>query len=155
VTSILPALAPEVGSATCTAFGTVAFAAKFSDDVVGAPVASPGRTDRNPEAVGETTVTFSRTPVAPTGTVAPTTWTFWDTADTNGPGKPRFTGSRVSSIRTGSTVTTADGSLEAALAKKAPPPPSATATAAPTAAHRDLHILLSLAMSTKGTPVPG
>src|SRR5215204_7667081 len=109
--SIWPAFAPVVGNETCTEFGTVEFAAKFSDDVLGAPVASPGRTDKNPGADGVTTVTLSNTPVAPTGTAAPTTGSFCDTADTNGPGRPRLTGSRVSRIRTGSIVMTDDGAL--------------------------------------------
>ena len=50
-----------------------------------------------------------------------------------------FIGSRVSKIRTGSIVTTDDGTLDAAFTKTIPPPPSVTATAAPIAAHRDLH----------------
>ena len=135
--SILPAFAPEVGRPTWTALGTMSPAVKFSDDVDGAPVASPGRTDRNPAADGATTVTFNSTPVAPVGTAVPVTWSFCDTADTNGPGRP--TSVRVSRMRTGSMVTTDDGALDAALATKMPPPPSVTATAAPIAAHRDLH----------------
>ena len=63
-------------------------AVKFNDDVVGAPVASPGRTDKNPAADGPTTVTFNNTPVAPAGTADPVTCNFCDTADLNGPGKP-------------------------------------------------------------------
>src|SRR5918993_2590073 len=134
--SIWPALLPAVGKPTCTEFGTVAFAAKFSEEVLGAPVASPGRTDRNPAADGDTTVTFNSTPVAPAGTVEPTTCNFCDTADTNGPGSPRFTGSRVSRMRTGSMETTDDGALEAAPTTNTPLPPNVTAIAAPTAAHR-------------------
>ena len=97
-------------------------ALKFNDDVDGAPVASPGRTDKNPSAVGPTTVTFSNTPVAPAGTAPPVTCNFCDTADTNGPGKP--TSVRVSKIRTGSIVTTDDGGLDAALTATIPPPPT-------------------------------
>ena len=135
--SICPAFAPEVGRPTCTALGTMSPAVKFSEDVDGAPLASPGRTDRNPAADGATTVTLSNTPVAPAGTAAPVTCSFCDTADTNGPGRP--TSVRVSRIRTGSMVTTDDGALDAAFATKIPPPPSVTATAAPIAAQRDLH----------------
>jgi hypothetical protein len=100
-------------------------AVKLSDDVDGAPVASPGRTDKNPSAVGPTTVTFSNTPVEPAGTTVcgplvvgtgPVTCSFCDTADTNGPGRPTLTGSRVSKMRTGSIVTTDDGTHDAAVA---------------------------------------
>jgi hypothetical protein len=110
--SILPAFAPAVGNPTWTEFGTVWPAVKFKDDVDGAPVASPGRTDTNPFAVGDTTVTFNNTPVEPAGTAPPVTCNFCDTADTNGPGNP--TSVRVSKMRTGSIVTTDDGALDAA-----------------------------------------
>ena len=64
--SSFPALAPVVGSATCTEFGVVSPAEKFKFDVLGGrPVASPGRTEMNPSAVGPTAVTFNNTPVAP------------------------------------------------------------------------------------------
>jgi hypothetical protein len=76
VISILPASVPVVGSPTCTAFGTISPALKFNDDVEGAPVASPGRTERNPPAVGSTTVTFNNAPVAPDGTEPPVTCSF-------------------------------------------------------------------------------
>ena len=112
---------------------------KFSDDVDAAPVASPGRTDKNPAAVGATTVTFNNTPVAPAGTAVPVTCNFCEIADTNGPGRPMLTGSRVSKMRIGSIVITDDGALDAALTATIPPPPRVTATAAPTAAQRDLH----------------
>ncbi len=110
MTSIWPAFAPDVGKPTCTEFGINWPAVKFNDDVVGAPVASPGRIDKNPSAVGLTTVAFNNTPVAPAGTVAPVTCSFCDTPDTNGPGKP--TPVRVSRMRTGSIVTTDDGTLD-------------------------------------------
>jgi len=135
--SIWPAFAPAVGNATCTEFGTMSPAVKFNDDVDGAPVASPGRTDKNPAAVGATTVTFNNTPVAPAGTTAPVICNLRDTPDTNGPDKP--TPVRVSRIRSGVTVTTDDAGLDAAFATNNPPPPNVTATAAPIAAHRDLH----------------
>src|SRR5918993_1803116 len=129
--SILPAFVPVVGSATCTAFGTMSPAVKFNDDVDGAPVASPGRTDKKPAAVGPTTVTFNNTPVAPTGTAAvPATGNFCDTADTNGPGNPTLV--RVSRMRTGSIVTTDDDGPATASAMNTPPPPIETAMAAPT-----------------------
>src|SRR6478736_3306376 len=150
--SICPALAPVVGSATWTEFGDVSFTEKFKLDVWGAPVASPGRIEMNPSAVAPTAVTFNNTPVAPTGTAVvvplvvatePATFNFCDTGDTNGPGKPTFTGSRVSNTRTGSIVTTEDGALgPAAPAMNTPPPPSVTATAAPMAAHRLRRTLL-------------
>jgi hypothetical protein len=114
VMSILPAFAPDVGKPTCTEFGTMSPASKFNDDVDGAPVASPGRTDKNPFAEGFTTVTFNNTPVEPAGTAVPVTCNFWELAETNGPGSPMFTGSRVSKIRTGSIVTTDDAGLDAA-----------------------------------------
>jgi hypothetical protein len=119
---------------------------KFNDDVNGVPVASPGRTDKNPSAEGLTTVTFSSTPVAPGGTgvcvpvvvgTEPVTCNFCGTAETNGPCNP--TSVRVSKMRTGSIVTTDDGALDAAFAKNKPPPPNVTAMAAPIAAHRDRH----------------
>jgi hypothetical protein len=66
--SILPAFSPAVGNETCTEFGTVEPAAKFNEDVDGAPVASPGRIEMNPAAEGDTAVTFNNTPVAPAGT---------------------------------------------------------------------------------------
>ena len=115
--SILPAFVPEVGIDTCTAFGTVTPAVTFNDDVVGAPVASPGRTEMNPFAVAPTAVTFSNTPVAPMGTTTlvpvavvtePVTCSFCATGDTNGPARPRFTGSRVSRMRSGETLTIVD-----------------------------------------------
>lgn len=144
--SICPALVPVVGNATCTEFGAVSFMEKFSDDVLGAPVASPGRMEMNPSALGETAVTFNSTPVAPAGTtiavpavvaIEPVIFSFCDTDETNGPGNPTFTGSRVSNTRTGSMVTTDDGALVvAALATNTPPPPIVTATAAPIAAQR-------------------
>jgi hypothetical protein len=114
-------------------------AVKFNDDVAGTPVASPGRTDKNPSADGDTTVTFNNTPVAPAGTgvcvpvvvdTGPVTCNFCDTADTKGPGNPMFAGSRVSKMRTGSIVTTDDGTLDAAFAANKPPAPNVTATAA-------------------------
>ncbi|HYN34861.1 MAG TPA: hypothetical protein VES40_19710 [Ilumatobacteraceae bacterium] len=144
--SIWPAFAPDVGKPTCTEFGIKSPALKFNDDVDATPVASPGRTDKNPFADGDTTVTFNNTPVAPTGTgvcvpvevgTAPVTCNFCDTADTNGPGNP--TSERVSRTRTGSTVITDDAGPDAALTATIPPPPNVTATAAPTAAQRDLH----------------
>jgi hypothetical protein len=48
-------------------------AVTFNYDVYGIPVASPGRTDRNPFPVGFTTVTFNNTPVARAVTLAPVT----------------------------------------------------------------------------------
>src|SRR4051812_12771580 len=112
--SICPALAPVVGTATCTEFGDVSFTLKLRFDVLGAPVASPGRIEMKPSAVDPTDVTFNNTPVAPAGTTVavvpavvatePVTFNFCDTGDTNGPGKPTFTGSRVSRTRTGSIV---------------------------------------------------
>ncbi len=63
VISICPVRAPDVGSPTCTEFETMSPAKKFIDDVEGVPVASPGRTDKNPLAVGDTTVTLSNAPV--------------------------------------------------------------------------------------------
>ena len=108
-------------------------ALKFNDDVDGAPLASPGRIDKKPSAVGPTTVAFNNTPVAPAGTAAPVTCNFCDTGDTNGPGKP--TSVRVSKMRTGSIITTDDAGPDAAFATNNPPPPIETATAAPIAAH--------------------
>ena len=70
-------------------------ARKFNDDVVGAPVASPGRMEMKPSAVEPTEVTFNKTPVAPVGTTTfepvavgtvPVTCSFCATGDTNGPG---------------------------------------------------------------------
>ena len=90
-------------------------ALRFNDDVVGEPVASPGLIARKPSAVGATAVTFSSTPVAPTGTAASVTCMFCDTAETNGPGSPMFTGSRVSRMRTGVIVTTDDGNTRGRL----------------------------------------
>ena len=103
--------------------------------------------EMNPFAVGPTAVTFNNTPVAPAGTgvavppvvaIGPVTLNFCDTGDTNGHApQPTFTGSRVSRMRTGSIVTTDDGALgPAAPARKAPPPPSDNAIAAPIAAQR-------------------
>jgi hypothetical protein len=63
---------------------------------------------------------------------APVTCNFWDTCETNGPGKP--TSLRVSSTRTGSMVTIEDEALVAALAMNTPPPANETATAALVAA---------------------
>jgi len=112
-------------------------AAKFNDDVDGIPVASPGRTDKNPAADGATTVTFNNTPVAPAGTTALVICSLRDTPDTNGPDKP--TPVRVSRTRSGVTVTTDDAGPDAAFTATRPPPPNVTATAAPIAAHRDRH----------------
>ena len=110
----------------------------------------------NPFALGPTAVTFSNTPVAPAGTTTavpdvvatePVTVNFCETGDTNGPGKPTFTGSHVSRIRSGSIVITDDGTLDAALAMNMPPPPSDTAIAAPIAAQR-LRVTLAVVGSS-------
>jgi hypothetical protein len=69
----LSGFAPVAGRPTCTAFGTMSPAVTFNYDVYGIPVASPGRTDRNPFPVGFTTVTFNNTPVARAVTLAPVT----------------------------------------------------------------------------------
>ena len=126
-------------------------ALKFNDDVDGAPVASPGRTDKKPSAVGATTVTFNNTPVAPAGTAAPVTCNFCDTADTNGPAKP--TSVRVSKMRTGSIVTTDDGTDDAACTANIPPPPNVTATAAPIAAHLERHNERRESFTTVAAPI--
>jgi hypothetical protein len=42
-------------------------------------------------------------------------------------------------MRTGSIVTTEEGTLDAAFATNKPPAPNVTATEAPIAAHRDRH----------------
>ncbi len=122
-------------------------------DVAGVPVASPGRIDKNPLVVGPTTVTFNTTDVAEAGTTSaltgavlpggcvatvPVTWSFWATPDTKGPGRP--TSVRVSKMRVGVTATNDDGAEEEALTATIEPAPIVTATAAPTAAHRDRHI---------------
>jgi hypothetical protein len=135
--SIWPALAPDVGKATCTEFGVMSPALKFNDDVDGTPVASPGRTERNPAADGATTVTFNNTPVAPAGTNAPVTCNLRDTPDSNGPDNPNPV--RVSRMRSGVTVTSDDAGPDVAFTATNPPPPNVTATAAPIAAHRDRH----------------
>jgi hypothetical protein len=62
--------------------------------------------------VGATTVTFSSTPLAFAGTIAPVTSSFRETPDWNSPLRPRPV--RVSSIRVGSTAITEDGTPVAA-----------------------------------------
>lgn len=118
----------------------------------------------NPFAVGPTAVTFNKTPDAPTGTgvcvplvvgTGPLICSFCETADTNGPARPTFTGSRVSSTRTGVTFTIVDSAGPgAADARKTPPPPIDTATAAPSAAQRDLHTIRSLIYCPFANRVP-
>ena len=128
-------------------------AAQLMFDVAGTPDASPGRMDKKPFEIGCTTVTLSNTDVADTGTTnalsgaaaaggcvatVPVTCNFCDTPDTNGPANP--TPVRVSRIRVGVIDTNDDGSDETASTATKPPAPNVTATAAPTAAHRDRHI---------------
>ncbi len=121
-------------------------------DVAGAPVASPGRIDKNPFVAGRTTVTLNTADVAVDGTTSastatagaggwvgtvPVTCNFCATPDTNGPANP--TSVRVSKIRVGVTDTNDDGSDDTASTATIDPAPNVTATAAPTAAHRDRH----------------
>ena len=100
----------------------------------------------NPAACGNTAVTFNTTAVAPPGTTTaypdavgtvPVTCTLRPVGDTNGPDNP--TPVRVSSTRTGVIDTNDDGALDAAFTAIMPPPPIVIVTAAPIAAHRDLH----------------
>jgi hypothetical protein len=133
VISICALFLPEVGSPTCTELETMSPATKFIDDVEGVPVASPGRTDKNPLAVGATTVTFSNAPVRSEFV----TRSLRGTPDWNWPVSPMLL--RVSRMRIGSIVTTDDGGPSAALTVMSPPAPSVTATAAPIAAHLERH----------------
>ena len=110
-----------VGSSTVTLFGTTTPpAVKLMFDVVGLPVAVPGRTETNPAVVGNTAVTLATIAVAPAGTGAvvdtvvpsaptvemlPVTCRLRGAAEANGPPNP---GSRVSSTRTGAMATNAD-----------------------------------------------
>ena len=76
------------GNPTCTEFGTLSPVLKFSDDVDGASVASPGGTDKNLSAEGRTMVTFNNAPVPPGGASRPVICNFCETADANGSGNP-------------------------------------------------------------------
>ena len=57
-----------LGSCTVTTLAAIWPGVKFSDEVEGTPVASPGRTLTKPDVVGSTAVTLATTAVAPTGT---------------------------------------------------------------------------------------
>ncbi len=67
------AFAPVAGSPTVIPFAITAPDSKLSPAVAGTPVAVPVRIAKNPGASGNTAVTFSNTPVAPTGTTTLTT----------------------------------------------------------------------------------
>ncbi len=147
---IWPVAVPVVGRATVTEFGTTSLGAKLRLEVVVGPVSVPGRTATKPPPVGRNTVTLATMPVAPSGTGLPVPgWSPGRTIGmvpvtsrvravplTSGPVSPMLM--RVSSTRTG-LIGTNDEGAPAALVTKIPAPPSVTATAAPTAAHRDLH----------------
>jgi hypothetical protein len=148
---ILPALAPVRGSSTVIEFGTTwPGVSKFRLDVVGLPVAVPGRTDTNPIVEGATPVTLATIAVAPLGTglpvpitlpgftigIDPVTSSSRGESDTSAPLSPAPI--RVSSTRVGLTGTN-DDDVPPASAANSPPAPSVTATAAPIAAHRVRH----------------
>jgi hypothetical protein len=137
---------PSAGNCRVIAFASSCPAEKFNDDVVGTPVAPPGRKLMNPAAEGCTAVTLIATPVAPVGTtievpadvgMEPVICTRTGCAATSGTGTPSPT--RVSTMRTGVIATKLEGALSAAEAMNNPPAPSATATAAPIAAHLERH----------------
>jgi hypothetical protein len=123
--------------------GNVPPAVTFNVDTVGAPVASPGRNDTYPPAVGFTAVTFNTTAVAPAGTTTALT-TPLDVAvgiepvTFNVPATPSVTSAkprslRVSNTRTGDTGTNelADDEPDVARTTAKPPTPTTDATTTP------------------------
>jgi hypothetical protein len=122
--------------------GNVPPAVTFKVDTVGAPVASPGRNDTYPPAVGFTAVTFNTTAVAAAGTTTALT-TPLDVAvglepvTFKVPATPSVTSAkprslRVSNTRTGDTGTNELADDEPDVARTTAKPPTVAPATTPT-----------------------
>jgi hypothetical protein len=122
--------------------GNVPPAVTFNVDTVGAPVASPGRNDTYPPAVGFTAVTFNTTAVAPAGTTTALTTPLVvavgiEPVTFNVPATPSVTSAkprslRVSNTRTGDTGTNELADDEPDVARTTAKPPAVAPTTTPT-----------------------